>query len=44
MTLKEQYNKEPYHYGVKGMKWGVRKEYEPVGRNTSSYGSTKAPI
>lgn len=20
------------HYGVKGMKWGVRKEYEPVGR------------
>lgn len=26
-----QYNYEPYlcHYGVKGMKWGVRKEYEP---------------
>lgn len=26
-----QHNNEPYlcHYGVKGMKWGVRKEYEP---------------
>lgn len=26
-----QYNYEPYlcHYGVKGMKWGVRKEYKP---------------
>lgn len=21
------------HHGVKGMKWGVRKEYEPVGRS-----------
>lgn len=21
------------HYGVKGMRWGVRKEYEPVGRD-----------
>jgi hypothetical protein len=20
---------EIFHYGVKGMKWGVRKEYEP---------------
>lgn len=26
------------HYGVKGMKWGVRKEYEPKGRKTSSFG------
>lgn len=26
------------HYGVKGMKWGVRKEYEPKGRKTSSSG------
>lgn len=27
MTSVEQYNKELYHYGVKGMKWGVRKKY-----------------
>ena len=25
MTSLEQYNKELYHYGVKGMKWGVRR-------------------
>lgn len=26
------YSNELYHYGVKGMKWGVRKEYVPKGR------------
>lgn len=36
------------HYGVKGMKWGVRKEYEPVSRknagNKSSHKETGIPI
>lgn len=31
MTSMEQYNTELYHYGVKGMKWGVRKaEYKAM--------------
>lgn len=25
MSITEQYNQELYHYGVKGMKWGVRR-------------------
>lgn len=25
------------HHGVKGMKWGVRKEYVPVGQREASY-------
>lgn len=34
---------ELYHHGVKGMKWGVRKKYEPVGRKRSgSYSSYKS--
>ena len=34
---------ELYHYGVKGMKWGVRKKYESTGKRNSKkrYGSTK---
>ena len=35
-------NSELAHYGVKGMKWGVRKEYVPHPRKTSSkQGSSK---
>lgn len=29
------------HYGVKGMKWGVRKEYEKKGRKSKSLSGTK---
>ena len=47
MTSMEQYNQELYHYGVKGMKWGVRraqrreainkyrKEYNDMTKNDS---------
>lgn len=36
MVYKIKKSNELYHHGVKGMKWGVRKEYKPVGRNKSS--------
>lgn len=32
MTPTEQYNHELYHYGVKGMKWGVRKAVPRYGK------------
>lgn len=35
---------ELYHYGVKGMKWGVRKKYEPTGRTPSSGRSSSKDI
>ena len=34
MSVFEKYNEELYHYGVKGMKWGVRKsEYKSMSRS-----------
>ena len=32
------------HYGVKGMKWGVRKQYQPIGRRRGSSVSPSATI
>lgn len=34
--MKLIYESELYHHGVKGMKWGVRKKYEPTGDRRSS--------
>lgn len=42
------YENELYHYGVKGMKWGHRKRYDPVGiasanrRGSSAYGNVNS--
>ena len=41
MKYKIKYSDELRHYGVKGMKWGVRKEYEPVGRSRRSTPASK---
>lgn len=40
----KRYYYEPYlmHYGVKGMKWGVRHDYEPVGRESKSKSKSKS--
>lgn len=35
---------ELLHYGIPGMKWGVRKEYEPKGRSTPAYRGKKDKV
>ena len=37
MTSIEQYNQELYHYGVKGMKWGVRRNIGIKSRAAAQY-------
>ena len=41
MNYRIHYSNELYHHGVKGMKWGVRKEYSPKGQDKAS-GSSSA--
>lgn len=36
MTPTERYNRELYHYGIKGMKWGVRRYQNKDGSLTES--------
>lgn len=36
MTPTKQYNRELYHYGVKGMKWGVRRSQNNISKSTTS--------
>lgn len=33
---------ELYHYGVKGQKWGIRKEYEKIQRKANRFGKAVA--
>ena len=39
MSVTEQYNQELYHYGVKGMKWGVRRNIGIKSRAAAQYKS-----
>lgn len=41
MKYRIHYSDELYHHGVKGMKWGVRKEYVPKGRKKVSGNQTE---
>lgn len=34
------FENELYHYGLKGMKWGVRHDYIPKGRSKSTSASS----
>lgn len=38
----DYYNEELYHYGVKGMKWGVRKAADRVTRSYANYNTSYA--
>ena len=37
MSITEQYNNEIYHYGVKGMKWGVRRDRKSAQKFAKNY-------
>ena len=39
MSITKQYNNELYHYGVKGMKWGVRRNIGIKSRAAAQYKS-----
>lgn len=36
-----EYNNELTHYGVKGMRWGIRKKYEPSDFKTNNHAAVK---
>lgn len=44
MTPTKQYNKELYHYGVKGMKWGVRRSIGAKARVAAIYESSSKDL